>query len=129
MQPNIPNALPSTHKGVTVNHDMRGAAIGQLHLRYAGNHVSPPPGMSHLQIECEIYEVDGIFSVHTVCPKCGNGQWIDGKNKRVEYDARAKTLHVEPFKCSWEMSADRQEFGVGMCNLRLAYDGKVAKDA
>jgi hypothetical protein len=125
--PAIPH--PGTHKGVTVEHDLKGLAIGQAHLIYRGKYVPPPPGMDHFEIEAEIYRADGVLSVHTVCPKCRHTLWINGKNKAVEYNPKTGTLHVEPFQCTWEMGEDRREFGFGLCNLVLAYDGKIAKDA
>ena len=115
------------NQGVTVNHDLRGLAIGQARLIYRGKQVPPPPGTDHFEIECEVYETDGILSVHTVCPKCRHSQWIDGRNKKIEW--RGGELYVEPFTCPWEMGEDRVEFGFGLCNMRVAYDGKVAKDA
>lgn len=117
---------PSTgNQGVTVNHDLRGLAIGQVHLTYKGLYV--PSGMQSLEIECEVYEVDGILSVHTVCPKCRHSQWIDGRNKDIEYDAQRKTLRVEAFRCPWEMDDERKEFGMSLCRLVLAFTGRVAR--
>lgn len=124
-----PVPFSRTGPGITAEHDFRGAAIGQVYLIYQGRQVSPPPGMSHYEIEAEVYRVDGILSVHTVCPKCRHSQWIDGRNKTIEYDAKKGTLHVEPFKCPWEMSEERKEFGFGLCNFTVAYDGKIVKDA
>lgn len=119
--------MPST-QGVTALHNLKGLAIGQAHILYKGK-VPPPPGMTHFEIECEIYEADGILSIHTVCPKCRHAQWIDGRNKKIEYDKEKGTLRVEPFQCPWEMGADRREFGFGLCRLKLVYEGKIAKDA
>lgn len=114
--------------GVTVNHDLKKLAVGQAQLVYRGK-VAPPQGTDHIEIECEIYEIDGILSVHSVCPKCRHSQWIDGRNKSVEYDKTKKALFVEPFTCPWEMTEDHQDFGFSLCRLRLAYDGNKAKDA
>lgn len=115
------------NKGVTVEHDFRGLAIDQVHLIYRGR-VAPPPGMDHYELECEVYEVDGVLSVHSVCPKCRHTQWIDGTNKKIEYD-RERGLFIEPFTCPWELGEDRREFGFGLCQLSLVFDGKVARDA
>ena len=114
--------------GVTVEHDLRGLAIAKVTMIYKGRYV--PLNMQHLEIECEVYEADGVLSVHSVCPKCRHSQWINGKNKTIEYD-KGRGLFVEPFACPWEMGGkdDHTEFGIGLCRLALAYDGKVAKEA
>lgn len=116
-------------QGVAAHHDLRGLAVGSVRLRYRGQFV--PSGMSEMEIECEVYEADGIQSVHSVCPKCRRAQWIDGRNKDVSFDATAGTLRVEPFTCSWEMGGadDRHRFGFGLCRARLAYDRRTARDA
>ena len=116
-------------KGVIAEHDLRGLAIAKVQLIYQGA-FRPPPGLKAFEVECEIYEVNGILSVHTVCPKCRNAQWIDGRNKKVEYD-KERGLFIEAFTCPWELGGedDRREFGFGLCQLRLAYDGKIIKDA
>lgn len=127
------NTSPIIHpnKGVIAEHDMRGAAIGQLWLTYKSKVLSPPPGMDHHAIECEVYEVDGILSVHTACPKCRHASWIDGRNKKVEYNKQTNSLYVERFECPWEMGGDddHHDFGFGLCKLTLAYEGKIARDA
>lgn len=114
-------------KGVTALHDLQGTAIGKATLEYRGKAL--PPELSKFEIECEVYLVDGIYSVHTVCPKCRHVLWIDGRKKDVEYDKATGKLYVAPFRCTWEMGEERRQYGFGMCRLRLAYDGKIAKDA
>lgn len=121
-------ATPQNSKGVLVEHDFTKLALGQVHLTYKGK-IAPLPGMDHFLIECEVYRVDGILSVHTVCPKCHRCGMIDGRNKNIEYDQKRRTLHIPKFKCSWEMTEERRDFGFGMCGLELEYAGKVAKDA
>jgi hypothetical protein len=129
MNASISTPIDLPDHGVTVNHDMKGLAVGKVLLEYRGRFV--PLGMEKIEIECEVYEVGGVFSIHTACPKCRHVQWIDGRNKRVEYDVRKSTIYVEPFKCPWEMGGadDRHKFGLGLCQLLLVYDGKSAKDA
>ncbi len=85
-----------------------------------------------------------------VCPKCRHQGRITGDKKHVEFDpgasrtlalpngARVPTggdLSIEPFQCSWEMP-DAGEHkpgiragGITLCNLKLAIDHNVAKDA
>lgn len=85
-----------------------------------------------------------------VCPKCRHQGRITGDKKAIEFDARAGRpmalpngatvpsggeLSVEPFQCSWEMP-DAGEHkpgirsgGITLCNLKLAIDHNVAKDA
>lgn len=115
-------------RGVTVEHDLTKTAIAQVHLLYKGR-APTPPGLDHFEIECEVYEVGGILAVHSVCPKCRHSQWIDGRNKSIRFDRDTGKLFIEPFTCPWEMTAERHEFGIGLCRLRVAYDGKAIKDA
>lgn len=42
---------------------------------------------------------------------------------------RFGSLSVEPFECTWEMSAHRAEFGTSLCRWKVAIDNNVAKDA
>jgi len=114
-------------RGFTALHNMQGTAVGKVTLEYRGKAL--PPELSRFLIECEVYQVGDVYSVHTVCPKCRRVLWIDGSRKPVEYDQARGELRVEPFKCTWEMGEERRAFGIGLCNLRLAYDGKTAKDA
>lgn len=118
-------ALP--RNGVTANHDLKGLAIGQVQLFYTGRHV--PLDMKGVEIECEIYKIGDALMVHTVCPRCRRAQSIDGRNKKVEYDQKAGTLRIEPFECTWEIGDERQQFGVGLCRTKLAYEGKIVRDA
>ena len=115
------------NQGVTVEHNLKGLAIAQVTLEYRGRFV--PPDIKLVEIECEVYEVDGVLSVHTACPKCRHAQWINGMEKKVEL--QDGKLFVEAFECPWEVGGkdDHQHFGLGLCRLRLAYDGKIAKDA
>ena len=115
------------NQGVTVEHDLTGLAIAKVTLEYRGRFV--PPGMSCVEIECEVYSVDGLLTVHTACPKCRHSSMIDGRNKKIEL--QGDKLFVEAFECPWEMGGDddHHEFGIGLCKLKLAYDGKIAKDA
>jgi len=117
------------NKGVTVNHDLTGIAKAQVTLIYKGK-VPPVPGMDHYEIECEVYEVDGLMSVHTVCPKCRHATMISGRVVDISFD-KSRGLFVSKFKCPWELGGedDHHEFGFGLCQLELVYEGKVARDA
>jgi hypothetical protein len=115
------------NKGVTISHEP-APPFAKVVLAYRGR-VAPPPGLSHFEIECEIYRSpEGIYSVHSVCPKCHHGIWIDGANKSVEFDPE-KGLFVASFGCTWEMDAEHQAFGLSLCGLRLEYAGREARDA
>ncbi len=107
-----------------VEHNLQDTAIGKVTLAYRGQYV--PPGMASLEIECEVYEVDGLLSVHSVCPKCRHAQWINGKNKKIDFDKDRGELHVQAFECPWEFDGD---FGMGLCRMKLLYAGKVAREA
>lgn len=115
------------NRGVTVEHALTNLAIAKITLEYRGRFV--PPTMSKVEIECEVYKVDGVLSVHTACPKCRHSLMIDGRNKNIEL--QGDKLFIEPFECTWEMGGndDHHAYGFGLCQLKLAYDGKVAKDA
>ncbi len=85
-----------------------------------------------------------------VCPKCRHQGRITGDRKHVEFDpsssrvmvlpngAKLHTggdLSVEAFQCSWEMP-DAGEHktgiragGITLCNLKIAIDHNIAKDA
>jgi hypothetical protein len=106
--------------GIEITHDLTQSAKAKVKLRY-----------QELVITCEIYEVGGELSVHTLCPRCHNALWISGRNKKIDYDPE-RGLFVEPFTCAWELPDDERsgrEFGLGLCNLRMVYDGKVAREA
>jgi hypothetical protein len=113
-------------QGIQVTHDLRKTAHAVVTMIYSGRLV--PPNLGYLEIECEVYKAGDILSVHTVCPKCRHSIWIDGRNKKVEYEL-GRGLFVEPFTCTWEMSQDRQEFGFGLCQFAMVYEGKVAREA
>ena len=119
----------SRQQGVTAEHDLKQTAIAQVQLRYRGRQLTPPPGCQYIEIECEVYRSpDGSLMVHSACPRCRHSITIDGTKKRVEYDPE-KGLFVEAFGCPWEMGEDHQDFGVGLCRLRLEYAGREARDA
>jgi hypothetical protein len=113
--------------GMASHHDLRKTAIDTITLHYTGRYT--PPGMSRLELEVEIYEVDRILSVHALCPKCGKPQWIDGRRKNIVFDSLKPSLHVEPFTCPWEMETERHRFGIGLCKHRMVYEGLLARDA
>lgn len=102
----------------------------QVKLRYTGRYSHPFP---QKEVECEVYVArdphGDTLMVHTLCVKCGKSQRIQSQNKEISWD-KEKGLFVEPFTCPWELEGDRTiEFGLGMCSARVAYDGKVIKDA
>lgn len=114
--------------------------VGQLTLLYTGK--KKPVDMGHIEVTCEVYSVgDGTeeqLMIHTQCVACGGGLSIKSTDKKVSWD-RGKLgqdgvfyggkLFIEPFRCSWENTKDRAEFGVNLCRHRMAYDGGVIKDA
>lgn len=85
-----------------------------------------------------------------VCPKCRKQGRITGDRKTIEFDPHASrvmplpngakvhtggALSVEPFQCSWEMpdagehKAGIRSGGITLCNLKIAIDNNVGKDA
>ena len=117
--------------GISVTHRLNKAAHAEVALVYSGRYSAP---FSNLEIVCEVYKAGDVFSVHSICPRCRNAVWIDGRNKRVDYDPQ-RGLFVEAHTCPWEIGDtdarknDRQEFGLGLCGTRMVYDGKVAREA
>ena len=125
-QQEIVHLAGDMNRGVSVTHDLRDTAIGRVTLVYRGRYAAP---FAFRTIDCEVYETDGLLSVHTLCPKCGHGLWIDGRNKQISFDTRTGKLDVEKFSCPWEMDESRRQFGFGLCRLELVYDGNVAREA
>jgi hypothetical protein len=111
--------------GVTVSHNLSRMALGEVVMIYRGQYAVPH---DELELICEVYEQDGVLGVHAICPKCHHAIWINGKNKSIEYD-RSRGLFIEPFQCTWEMDDWRREFGASLCGMRMAFDGKLAKEA
>lgn len=118
------------NKGVTVNHDLTGAAFAKVTMIYKGRYVPTNMGLKHLEVEVEVYKAGDIFSAHICCPKCRHTSWIDGRNKRVDYD-KQRGLFIEAFTCPWEMGGenDHTEFGIGLCQLTTEYAGKMVREA
>jgi hypothetical protein len=118
------------NKGVTVEHDLKGAAFAQVTMIYKGRYVPANLNLKHLEVEVEIYKAENILSAHIVCPKCRHGSWIDGRNKKVEYD-KSRGLFIEAFTCPWEMGDenDHTEFGIGLCQFKCEYAGKIIREA
>jgi hypothetical protein len=117
-------------RGITVSHELTKTALMTFSLEYTGRHAMPFP---RKLIEGEVYTVPGGgLMVHTICPRCNNALRITSDNKDISIDKDRGAIWVEPFECSWELGerdGERMDFGLGLCKTRLAYDGKVAKDA
>ncbi len=73
-----------------------------------------------------------------LCPRCRNALTIESTKKAISYDDSSMKeaggqLSVEPFTCTWELDpakeGRRMEFGLGLCNWRVAIDKNIAKDA
>lgn len=103
-------------KGRSATQDFSQSATAHPQIRY-----------KDLLIECDLYETDGQYSVHLICPRCHNFLKIESMHKTMEWDG--KTLSVEPFECTWELGAARQEFGVSLCRWRVGVQRGIAKDA
>lgn len=112
--------------GLAITHHLDQMAAGQVTLIYTGAHAMPWP---QLEVTCEVYEQDGVIMVHALCPKCHHAIRIDGSKKAIEYDKARGLLKSEPFECTWEMDDWRREFGASLCGLRMAFDGKVLREA
>lgn len=87
-------------------------------------------------IEADVYALPGEpMHVHILCPKCRNALRIPADRKRIEYDPKGGPpqdggrISIETFECTWEVSADRQQFGVGLCRWRVAVENNIARDA
>lgn len=120
------NVLPNS--GVATDFNLKQNAIGQVKLKYEGRHMPPNQDIKFMMVECEIYEENGTLWVHSCCPKCGNSFKVNANTKSIDYD-KDRGLFIEPFECPWEMSGERQDFGLSLCRLNVAYDGFTIKDA
>lgn len=100
----------------------------------------------------DVYAIPGEpIEVHLICPKCRHQLRITSEMKKIEYELGADRpytfvdgssmpsnggrLSVEPFQCTWEMpeanahTPGLRTHGLTLCNLKLAIDENVAKDA
>ena len=95
-------------------------------LSYTGRYAFPE---KEKLIECEVYREGDEIMIHTICVRCHKCQRVKITNKKFWTD-KQRGLFSEPFTCPWELEGDRpMEFGLGLCGARVAYDGKVIKDA
>ena len=129
----LPHNFNPAH-GLTRTIDARKSAQ-QVTLTYDGKQMTMPSDIKEMAVEVEVYDKPGGgYLVHSACPKCRHAIKIDSDNKEIALDPK-RGLFVEPFTCPWEMgdamaAGDRRiEFGLGMCNMRVAYDGFKIKDA
>lgn len=115
--------------GISVTHDLKKTAIMNFDLQYTGRYSMPFP---EKRIIGEVYSQGGELMIHTICPRCENALRITSDRKQISIDKTKGMIWVEPFQCTWELGErenERMDFGMSLCNTRLAYDGKVAKDA
>jgi hypothetical protein len=112
-------------RGMAQEMRLTQTAMGHPLIRY-GDHI----------IEADVYKIaDEPMMVHLICPRCRNAIRITEDRKEIDYDPNAGDprqggrLSIEPFECTWELSAERQNFGVGLCRWRVGIQDNVAKDA
>lgn len=74
----------------------------------------------------DVYKMDDEVMVHLYCPRCHNALKISSKRKSI--GLHEGKLSVEPFKCTWELDAERHEFGVGLCGWSVGIKDNVAYD-
>jgi hypothetical protein len=99
----------------------------------------------------DVYALPGEpVELHIICPKCRNKSRITAARKKIDLEFGAgkpirlpdgrmmqtvARLSVEPFQCSWEMPGAGEHKpgiragGLTLCQLKLAIDNNVAKDA
>ena len=117
--------------GMEITHDLTKTALMTFNLKYRGRYSVWAEG-EEKTIEGEVYSQGGQLMVHTICPRCQKSLRITSDRKNISIDVAKGLIWVEPFQCTWELGErenERMEFGLSLCNTRLAYDGKVAKDA
>lgn len=114
---------------------MTAGALARPKLEYRGRYSHGAQGYTHKEVHCEVYAADDVLMVHTLCVRCGKPQRITSDRKKISWD-KERGLFIEPFECTWELDdvggvgQDRRvNFGLSLCNTRVAYDGKTVKDA
>lgn len=90
-------------------------------------------------VTCDLNQIEGApMHLLWLCPRCRHTSTITSDKKQMSYEPKrlqqfGGELCVEPFKCAWELDSSRDgrrmEFGLGLCNLTLAIDCNIAKDA
>lgn len=100
-------------------------ATAQFTLEYKGRWRGE---MAAKQITCELYATPEGCMVTTSCVRCHNAQTIQSENKKISYEP-GRGLFIESFTCTWELEGDRRIHYGNVCSARVAYDGKVIKDA
>ena len=104
-----------------------GAAVGHPKIRYRD-----------VVIEADVYQAGedpSTLRVQIICPRCRHGLTIPAALKSIDWDPQGGApqdggqISVEKFKCTWETSAERQHFGLSLCNWSVAIDKNVARDA
>lgn len=118
----------------------RSAILGRPQVRYRD-----------FLLEVDVYAAPGLatrdgrpgLEVHFYCPRCRNICRVTSDRKAIDFVPRQERdpqtgqmvargeLSIEPMKCAWELAGDerRMQFGLGLCNLAIAIDKNIAKDA
>jgi hypothetical protein len=78
-------------------------------------------------LEIDVYQTKESLAFNLLCPRCRHSLWIRAEQKSIEWNG--KMLSVEPFGCTWELDDDRHQFGMNLCNWKVAIDNNIAKDA
>lgn len=125
----VPDPDGSALRGQQASLRLTKTALGHPLVRYAGKHAVQAQVM-----EMDVYAMpDGGSGAHLmvnwICPRCGSSIRTTSLMKQIQFDASDGRLSMERVACPWEMGADRQEFGIGMCRFAFAVDNNVAKDA
>lgn len=114
----LPGPAGAALRGQQSTMKMTGAALAHPMVRYK-DHV----------LEADLYgdPQSGCFVVHLLCPRCRHALTIDSARKAMSWEN--SQLSVEKFRCTWELSDQRQAFGLSLCGWQVVIDKNVARDA
>lgn len=111
--------------GMSSKTDLTAGAIGHPLIRWRDQ-----------VMEADVYAMPGEpMKVHIVCPKCHTFSWVKQEAKAMSYEPgrgdprNGGELNIEKFKCMGDnVEGRRRDFGLGMCNWRVAIDKNIARD-
>jgi hypothetical protein len=89
----------------------------------------------------DVYQIpDEPTCVVLICPRCRHALRISADRKQIDFDPKAGDpklggrLSIEPFQCTWELTADKHVpgivgGGISLCKWTAGIEKNVARDA